>query len=414
MALLGNSVQKKEIDIQSDSLDWYEIIRLAYEQSVGNLLAYALNANAAIACPEEFRADMISRMRVATVKNVICRKYIMKLLQDFEAEGIPVVLLKGYAVAEEYCAPECRTSSDTDIWVTPENEERACAFLEKQGFEVQPRWKNGHHAVCHHPVMGTVELHVILYDEIIEEIWFNRTDGHEFVAEPRERVDEKEASYYTLGKTDHLIFLTLHMVKHFIISGMSLRMMLDVSLFLKNHSHEMDIDRFWNTLMSLKYDNCVNAVLTAMVRYAGFSAEDFPGFVIADDVRVAEMLNDLELGGSMGMNDRQSREDGSNAYNREKMLKNRSKFGYILYMIKWQSSLYLKAIFPTREVLAERYPYVLTKPLLIPFAWVHRMVTRGIIRLKKGNLINHAVINEDKISSSGKERLEMFRRLGML
>ena len=414
MNLVGCDAQGKKPARSSDYLDWERLRRLASEQTVVTLAAFALKANPDIDCPGKLRDAMISSMRGAAVKNYMRREHIMKLLKRFEEEGIHAVLLKGYAIAGEYCSPECRVSADTDIWVAPKDEEKACEFLKKQGFAVEPRWKNGHHAVCHHPTMGCVELHVILYDEIVEEIWFNKTDGHEFICEPNEKVDGEDGTYYTLGKTDHLIFLTLHMIKHFIISGMSLRMMLDVALFMKNHSQEVNVERFWDTMRNLKYEKCVNTILWAMVQYAGFRTEDFPGIDAISPDGIDEVIADLEIGGNMGMNDKTNREDGWNAYNRELLLKNKSQIAYKLYMVKWQSSNYIKALFPSRIDLAKRYPYVMEKPWLIPYAWTHRLLFRGLRTIHKGNLISHTVADEKQLTTTGKERLEMFRRLGML
>ena len=414
MNLVGCGAQGKVPDAPPDNLNWEHLYRLAREQTVEILLAYTLKVNPAIQCPAHLREVMVSSIRGATIKNYMRREHIMQLLKRFEDEGIHAVLLKGYGVAVEYCSPECRISADTDIWVAPLDEDKACELLKRQGFTVEPRWKNGHHAVCYHPTMGCVELHVILYDEIVEEVWFNKTDGREFVLEPNEKIMHEDASYYTLGKTDFLIFLTLHMIKHFILSGMSLRMMLDVSQFLKNHSHEVNIERFWNTMRGLKYDKCVNAILSAMVRYAGFQRADFLSHVEMDSNQIEEMMTDLEIGGSMGINDKTNREDGRHAYNRELILKNKSKTGYILYMLKWQSSSLIGSLFPRRVDLAKHYPYVMKKPWLIPYAWTHRLIFRGLKWVAKGDVFSNIVTDEKKLAASGKKRLEMFRRLGML
>ena len=93
-----------------------------------------------------------------------------------------------------------------------------------------------------------VELHVNLYDEIIQEVWFQGMRDEDFILESLRREKTKEESYLTLGCTDHLLFLMLHMVKHFIISGTSLGMMLDTALFFRKHRAKIDTDRIWKIL----------------------------------------------------------------------------------------------------------------------------------------------------------------------
>jgi hypothetical protein len=414
MNLVGHGVQGKKPDAPPETLDWDGLFRFAYEQSIPILLAHALKMNPDIPCPEEVRIPAIASVRSAAIGNEMRRAQIIELLQAFEDAGIHAVLLKGYVVAEEFCAPECRLSEDADIWVSPDDEDRACAFLRSRGFAIAPRWKKGHHAVCRHPELGCVELHVILYDEIVEEVWFDKMDGSEFVREPHLKKVCGYGAYYTLGLTDHLIFLTLHMVKHLIISGMSLRMMLDVALYLKNHAAEVDVVRFWKTLHELRYDGCVQAILWAMVQYAGFAASDFPGLCGVVSEATEMLLDDLEIGGIMGIKDKKNREEGWYVYSRERMISHKSGSGYFLYMSKWQWLFWRHALFPTIRTLAEKYPVVREKPWYIPYAWMHRLIVRGFGGLIRGRIKTQIVVNPDKVNQTGGARVEMFRKLGML
>ena len=414
MHLLGYSAQGKDIQTPRQAIDWNFLFRLANEQTALPLLAYALKKAPDIACPAELKDQAISDMRSAAISNCIRVNGVMKLLGVFKKAGIHAVVLKGFSVAKEYQAPECRISGDADIWVKPADENRACEVIKRQGFKVESRWENGHHAVCHHPQLGCVELHVILYDEIVEDVWFNKTDGDEFVREPHEKVITPDGEYYTLGKTDNMIFLTLHMIKHFVISGISLKMMLDVALFMKNHVHEVDFQRFWVTMRDLEFDVCVSTILWAMVHYGGFHEDDFPGIAATEPQKIFLLLDDLESGGWLGMKDKENREDGWHAYNRERLLENRSEAGYRAYMIKWQHASYWNALFPSRELMAKRYRYVIDKPWLIFYAWIYRLIFLGMAYLKSGHMGSRIVKDEGILAARGKERLERFRKLGML
>lgn len=414
MHLIGCCSQGKPVQPPRQIVDWSALFRLANEQQVMPLLAYALKQTPDTSCPAELKERAITEMRSAAISNMMRIDGIMKLLDSFERQGIRAVLLKGYDVAQEYRAPECRISVDTDLWINPKDEKRACEFLKQQGFKVEPRWKNGHHSVCHHPRLGCVELHVILYDEIVEDVWFNGTDGREFVREPLVRKVIAEGEYYALGQTDSLIFLTLHMVKHFIMTGMSLKMILDVALYYKNHAHTIDIDRFWTTLRDLKYDVFIATVFRAMIRYFGFLEQDFLRKLDVDPEAVSLILTDLESGGWMGMKDKENREDGWHAYNRERMLETRSDKGYRAYMRRWQMPNYLKAVFPSIDQLSKRYPYISARPWLVPYAWIHRLIFRGSRYVRSGQMNRRIVDDNDALTDIGRERLEAFRKLGML
>ena len=230
--------------------------------------------------------------------------------------------------------------------------------MKANGFAVERRWTNGHHDVCQHPQLGCVELHVMLYDEIVEDVWFGRMDGREFVCEPPIEAETPDGCYRTLGYTDHMIFLMLHLIKHFILTGMSLRMMLDVALFFSHHAERIDSARFWKTMESLKYGTIAQSILWAMVWYCGIEAASIPGPCEACPEQVDMILDDLENGGWLGKIDEKAREEGWYEYNRQLLMKNRSKAQYLLFMLRWKIGAYLKALFPSRKTLAIRYPCV--------------------------------------------------------
>lgn len=353
-------------------------------------------------------------MRQEAFSNHAWKHSTLQLLAEMNAAGIPALLIKGYAVADCYAAPDCRMSGDTDLLIEPKNEKRACAFMKANGFAVEHRWTNGHHDVCHHPRLGCVELHVMLYDEIVEDVWFGRMDGREFVCEPPIEAETPDGCYRTLGYTDHMIFLMLHLIKHFILTGMSLRMMLDVALFFSRHAERIDSARFWKTMESLKYGTIAQSILWAMVCYCGIDQTSLPGLCGDCPESVEMILDDLESGGWLGEMDKKAREEGWYEYNRQRLTKSRGKARYWLYMILWKKDIYIKALFPSRETLAIRYPCVRKHAALIPFIWLHRLVFRGSQALKNGALTSYIVTDEKRVAASGQKRVQMFEKLGML
>lgn len=414
MRLVGAAAQGKAVSDLPNDLDWLKIERLADEQAVQTLLGYALKLSPKLPCPEEQRQRLVGQMRQLAFSNNAWKSSILQLIGKMNEAGIPALLIKGYAVAGCYAAPDCRMSGDTDLLIDPKDEKRACAFMKASGFAVEQRWKNGHHDVCNHPQLGCVELHVMLYDEIVEDVWFGRMDGREFVCEPPIEVTAQDGSYRTLGYTDHMIFLMLHLIKHFILSGLSLRMMLDVALFFSQHAEKIDSTRFWKTMEGLKYTTIAQSILWAMVRYCGIVASDIPGLSSQCPEQVERILNDLENGGWLGKMEEKPREEGWYEYNRQLLMKNRNKTQYWLFMIRWKKDMYLKVIFPSSKILAAQYPCIQKHSFLIPFVWLHRLVFRGSRAVKKGTLTNYIIADETKIGVPAKERVRMFKDLGMM
>ena len=391
-------------------------LKLAQEHSVLELVLVALRK-----CRNGDASGVLSReqllsLRQAISVNSVKKQAILALISEMEASGIPVLIMKGYAVGEFYGYPECRVSTDTDLLIRPEDEQKSCAFLEAKGFSIKPRWSNGHHATTHHEFYGFVELHVRLYDELIEEVWFGRDRSSGFVQDEPQTVNSCVGVYHTLGVTDHLLFLALHMVKHFILSGIGIRMILDLAIYISANRENIDFDRFWGTVYALKYDQLIQCILWAAVKYCGFDQDSFPGLDMSFEFspKVEQVLTDLESGGFLGERTRTESKAVWMEYNRQIIMQDKGKFGYTAYMLWCKVKSYLRTLFPSRQQLAVYYPYVLQKTWLIPYAWMHRFLFRGIKRLISGETTDWIVDDQTQLSGTQEERMQLFRELGFL
>lgn len=408
-ASMGQSIQPPERE-----LDWKRIFELAKEQQVLPLLDRALKKNPELGYPREMAVKQLACVFPMVMAGYAKKWSVISLLDAMEKAGIHVFVIKGFVAAMNYESSDSRLSSDTDICVKPEKEDEAIEFLRTRGFSVKPRWENGHHAVATHPKMGIIELHVQLYDEIVEKVWFRKIAPDSYIQEPQIKIDTSDGSYYTLGDTDHLLFMTLHMVKHFIESGMSLRMILDVALFFSKHRRNVNQERFWSVLKILNYDRLVSSILWILIRYCNFKQEEFPGLGEKNTSQENLILSDLESGGWLGMKAYEERKKGWYEYNHQLLLKEKSEWSYRVYMLQWQHSFKLRTLFPEKKRLVQNYPCVEKYPILIVYAWIHRLLFRGTALWKSKALKRPIVFDEDDISGVAKQRVDMFQALGML
>jgi hypothetical protein len=394
------------------AIEFDRLLQFANEQTVLPLIGVALSNAVQNGFPSEKVHMLVSRTRNMELTNYIKIRQIMKLLQDFEKEGIRAVLLKGHTLANLYADPNSRISCDTDIYIDIKDEKRSCKLLKDHGCHLSPRSPTSHHTVCVHPQMGQIELHVILYDEFVEDIWFGRMSDKQFIQEALEKHVAEDGSYFTLGKTDNLIFLALHMIKHFILSGTSLRQMMDIALYMKEYRSCIDFKRFWNTLETMKYRKLMNTVLNAMITACGFSQEDFIGFETQEEKAISALLNDLEAGGWLGYKE-EDRKDSWYIYNRIKYTENKTSFSYWCYMIKRNANIYKQSIFPTKPSLERNYPYIKKVALLVPIAWIHRLFL-GVWRLMRGKIDTGIVLHNQQVSSKENSREELFKLLNIM
>ncbi len=390
------------------SVDFDRLIQLAQEQSVLPLVGTALSKTSDIGFPSEKVTALVNITRKQALSNYVKRRQIFKLLQDFEKAGIQAVLLKGYAVADMYAEPDCRISADTDIYVNIKDEKQSYKLLREHGFKVNPRSHLSHHAVCEHPQMGHIELHAILYAKIVEDVWFEKTNDQQFICEAYERHESEDGSFYTLGKTDNLIFIVLHMIKHFIFCGTSLRQMMDIALYLNTYKNQINFKRFWEMLESLRYQKLMNTVLSVLVSYCGFLSNNLFGFVKVDDTAISALLEDLETGGWLGTNESDKRKSAWYKYNRIKFTEKGTSVSYWFYMAKRNIIYYFLSIFPPLSSLKKKYPYAVKIIWFVPIAWTQHLLT-GFLKLLNGKLGTGIVNNKNRILEDKKDRVQLFK-----
>ena len=400
-------------DISSD-VDWIKLEKMAHDHGVQPLVGYALRLSPSLQCPDDVRKRMVADMRQTAFSNNAWKSAALQLITEMRSAGIPVLLIKGYSLASCYAAPDCRLSGDTDLLISPEYEKKACQFLESKGFHVKPRWQHWHHAVCEHPVIGCVELHVQLYDEFVEDIWFKKVDGKKFVCEEPVTVQVDGYEYATLAPTDHLLFLILHLIKHFIMAGMSLRMLLDVVLFWVKNAAQIDAERVWSTIDALGFRKIVQSIFGAVIQYSDLNPEMLPGYRQPDEQDIELLLDDLEKGGWLGSNDKQAREESGNEYNRLMITREKGKLAYYLNTIYLKVSRVAFALFPPYKVLAKQYPYLQKQPVLIPLAWGQYVGYRLKQAAQRKFLTRGVAKNVDSLSNAGAERIELFKKFGMM
>ncbi|MHB1153397.1 MAG: nucleotidyltransferase domain-containing protein [Eubacteriales bacterium] len=412
--LFAYGAKNIKADFPDNVVDFSKIISLAKSHTIYAVVAYAIKKSNIVSCPIEIYKQIEQDIRSVFICTFEKNKKIIELINKLYEVKINAVLLKGLVVSNLYHIPELRPSGDTDIYIGREYEVKACNLLHDNGFTINPRNEIAHHAVCYHPKIGCVELHAVLYDEIVEDIWFNNMDGNEFVTEPYEYVLTENGNYYTLGKTDHLIFLSLHMIKHFIISGLSLRMIMDTALFFSEYKNDINVNRFWYIINSLSYSYLYSTLMEIAVLYFNFSQINFPGKLSVDKNDCILILDDLENGGFLGLKDKEERDKGWFEYNRTIYIQNRSKDTYKTYMFKWSFKSIIKNIFISPNSMRLKYSYLKKKPLLIPIAWIHHMFSKFYKKVIRGKISMNHIKNEESLGEIGKRRVEMFRKLRIM
>lgn len=139
-------------------------------------------------------------------------------------------IMKGAVVAELYEQPECRISGDTDIYINPDDEDKAVEILKENGYSISERTKNDHHLKARHPIGGLFEVHVRVYSKISEDIVFG---GQITYSDKYDKITINGNEYHVMSVDDELMYLTAHYIKHLVNGGCGIRQVMDLLLYIE-------------------------------------------------------------------------------------------------------------------------------------------------------------------------------------
>ncbi len=114
--------------------DWPEVLAQANVHGLGPLLYFHLKA-AGVSIPPEVRRELAGLYLRHRHANRVRAQVAAEILAAFQAEGIPALVLKGFALAHLlYPEPALRPMSDIDLLVKPVQARRAQEVLAGLGF----------------------------------------------------------------------------------------------------------------------------------------------------------------------------------------------------------------------------------------------------------------------------------------
>ena len=281
-----------EVDALPMDVDWCAIYELSYKQG---LTAVALDGIEQI--PDTFRPskELLFKLIGEVLQEYenryeLYKKYIAQLAGFYNAHGLKMMLLKGYACGLGWPKPEHRPYGDIDIWLFGEYKEADDLLAREKGIKVD----RSHH---HHTVFGwggfTVENH---YDFV--NVHAHKTSAElehlykELGSDDTHYVDVEGERVYLPSPNLHSLFLIKHMVSHFTAVSINLRQVLDWAFFVKAHGAEVNWEWLLPVLDKFKmrsFFDCVNAIC---VEDLGFSSDIFP-YVKSDPFLKDRVLEDI-------------------------------------------------------------------------------------------------------------------------
>ena len=385
------------------------LLTLADRQAATGVIAAALRQNAA----DYLTPETALRLRMeAASKNLQNRARMEAALDEIEAltaAGIRPVVLKGMSQGVLYRYPESRSSSDTDLFIPLEQEEQTLALLEARGFRVERREPGSNHSECTHPRAGLIEVHVQLFQDLFSKALGRDTGPAIGTAFTEESLWGR--TFLTLAPDQNLLYLALHLTKHFAGSWIGLRACYDCALYFARHRDEVNAPALWKELRRLGADTFFNTVLSVMVRADLFDASEFPGMTLQDEDLCDAVASDIEQYDRMAFSHWYT--PASQAYLKRQRF--RLEPQQDTAKKKWRRVA--PVLFPTPGALAERYPAMRRRRWLYPFFWVFR--AGSALRSRDRREAMEALRDDTEVPRFSEaypeqERIPMLRRIGLI
>ncbi|MDY3281462.1 nucleotidyltransferase domain-containing protein [Dysosmobacter sp.] len=334
---------------------------LAAEQKVLPMAAEALSRSG-VEIPPEIRR---SAARTAALQFRRAAAFA-RVYGDLSARGLEPLVVKGAVCRALYPRPELRPSADEDLLCPPEQFPALLEALEQMGFAVS-LLEGDPVAACRQPETGLyLEVHRTLFPPDSRAYGgLNRFFDGAFARSIE--VTAEGCVLRTLCPQDHLLYLILHSFKHFLHSGFGIRQVCDICLYAAAYGREIHWPALTASLREVRADVFAAGLLEIGrqhlgVRDFGPAAEAWLDS-LSGGPDCGDLLADLLSGGVYGGNS-EARQHSSRI-----TLAAASGGG--------RSRQVLRTLFPARKDLEGRFPYLKRHPLLLPMAYVQRIVRYG-------------------------------------
>ena len=378
-------------DLPAEKVDWPAIFTLANQQKLLPIVFEAVRKMPAAVENAALFAAVKQQVIAQVLHQTMRASEFSGLYQKLRAAGLHPVVVKGQLCSRLYPLKDHRISADDDLLI-PDGEFMACH---------EQLLANGLTTGTPTDELATADEVSYtkdgspLYIELHRHLFDSAEDAHDELNHFFADLNPVEIDgFLAMPPHEHLLYLLLHAYKHFVRSGIGLRQFCDIGLWAREYHDEIDWQRLHEQCESVHAATFAAASFRIARDYLGIDF-DLPMPWDAS-IDVEPLLHDTLCGGVYGSNDLTRLHSSTVTLNAVKA----SRTG--------EKSSVLRTVFPKREYLERRYPYLKKRPYLLPVAWVQRIA----------HYASEKQSNPDNSASGsiklGKERIELMKRYGIM
>lgn len=225
LQVLADHLNKRKTTVP-DGLNWRLLEKISQDHELSGIIYHQCrNSITHSDLPTEAKTKWKQRY----IYNFLLYSKRLALLNktdmEFQKENIPYLIFKGTEVARFYPIPAQRTMGDSDLLIHIEDKQKAGEALNRLGFEIDTslpvEWfasKDEMEIELHHRLI--YDYHSVEVESL--QAWGDKVWEYAGV--------QKEKSQRKINLTYHLVFVLLHLRKHFLLEGVGFRQFMDVTV----------------------------------------------------------------------------------------------------------------------------------------------------------------------------------------
>lgn len=302
-SVLRTALWGHPLDIPEGFKDWGKVMKLAKTQALTGLVGDVMLTTPRIlnSLPEQAVAVLqeipLNNMAMHTTLN----NTLILVVTTLREHGIEPVLLKGQGIASYYPVPQLRQCGDIDLYVGEENYEKAYDVLLPLVSEIDQReaiWTEIKHFHCK---IGSVLLEVHRFSDVNFSSRLNKI-YQKYSAEGLNNnlvpVDFCGTQVLTPSDDFNLYYIFNHLWHHFMASGIGLRHLCDLAVFLNTHEvNKQYLSRILTEMKAMKPWQSIGAIL---VQYLGLPQERMPFYAPLSERKAKVIFDRIFAEGNFG------------------------------------------------------------------------------------------------------------------
>ncbi|WP_295212261.1 nucleotidyltransferase family protein [Ruminococcus sp.] len=341
--LLKSVLESSATEEKPDDVSFEKLFALANSHSVANTAFYAVEKLENKPQPQLYAKWQEVRDK-ALFKDITQQMEFESISAQLEANKIRYLPLKGTVLKGIYSQSDMRLMSDIDLLIDGKNAQKAQDIMHTLGYYTEHFGAGCHDVYMKKPVMN-VEIHRQLFGA-------EHFDLEAVFTEPWKMCTDPKGCRWDFDKSHFFVYIVSHAAKHYYGSGTGIRTFMDIYLYKERYGGELDMSLFDQMLSKKTAQMCKDLVGLAEVLFGGAERTD----------KYSQMIKYMLGCGTYGTT--------ANSVDNE--IKRRGKAGYLF-----------SQLFPSRSLMCYSYPILAKAPILLPFCWIIRLVTKPFISRKK-------------------------------